>query len=54
MVESPKAFCNILNVYATEISFRIQNLMGPLCSTNSDVVKIEKMISPLENTSVTM
>ena len=55
MVKSPKASCNILNVSATEISFRKQNLMAPLCPTNSDIVKIEKItFSRLENTSVTM
>ena len=55
MVKSPKAFCNILNVSASEISFRKQNLMALLCSTNSDIVKIEKItFSRLENTSVTM
>ena len=55
MVKSPKAFCKILNVSATEISFRKQNLMALLCSTNSDIVKIEKItFSRLENTSVTM
>ena len=43
MVKSPKAFCKILNVSATEISFRKQNLMALLCSTNSDIVKIEKI-----------
>ena len=55
MVKSPKAFCNIVNVSATEISFRKQNLMALLYSTNSDIVKIEKItFSRLENTSVTM
>ena len=55
MFKSPKAFCNILNVSATEISFRKQNLMALLCSKNSDFVKIEKItFSRLENTSVTM
>ena len=55
MVKSPKAFCNILNVSATEISFRKQNLMELLCSTNSDIVKIEKnTFSRLENPSVTI
>ena len=44
MVKSPKAFCNILNVSATEISFRKQNLMGLLCSTNWNIVQIEKNI----------
>ena len=52
MVKSPKAFCNILNDSATEISFRKQNLMALLCSTNSDIVKIEKItFSRLENTN---
>ena len=55
MFKSPEAFCNILNVSPTEILFRIQNLMALLCSTNSDIVKIEKItFSSLENTSVTM
>ena len=55
MVKSPKAFCNILKVAATEISSRKQNLMAFLCSTHSDIVKIEKItFSRLENTSVTM
>ena len=43
MVKSPKAFCRILNVSATEISSGKQNLMALLCSTNSDIVKIEKI-----------
>ena len=55
MFKSPKALCNILNVSATEISSRKQNLMALLCSTNSNIVKIEKItFSRLENTSVTM
>ena len=55
MLKSPKAFCNILNVSATKISFRKQNLMALHCSTNSEVVKIEKMtFSRLESTSVTL
>ena len=55
MVKSPKAFCNILNVSATEISFRKQNLMTFLCLTNSNIVKIEKItFSRLENTSVSI
>ena len=55
MVKSPKAFCNILNVSATEISSRNENLMALLCSTNSDIVKIENItFSRLENTSVTI
>ena len=55
VIKSPKAFCNILSVSATEISFRKQNLMALLCSTNSDIVKIEKItFGRLENTSVTM
>ena len=55
MVKSPKAFCNILNVSATEISFRKQNLMALLCSKNSDIVKMEKItFSRLKNTSATM
>ena len=55
MVKSPKAFCNILNVSATEIPLRKQTLMVLLCSTNSDIVKIEKItFSRLEKTSVTM
>ena len=45
MVKSPKAFCNIPKVSATEISLRKQNLMALLCSTNSDIVKIEKIKS---------
>ena len=50
MVESSKAFCKILNVSATEISFRKQNLMALHCSTNSDIIKIEKItFSRLEN-----
>ena len=54
MVKSPKAFCNILNVSATEISFRKKKLMALLCPTNSNIVKIEKItFSLLENTSVT-
>ena len=55
MGKSLKAFCNILNVSVTEISFRKQNLMALLCSTNPDIAKIEKItFSRLENTSVTM
>ena len=42
MVELPKTFRNILNVSAAEISFRKQNLMALLCSSKSDIVKIEK------------
>ena len=50
MVKSPKSFCNILNLSATETSFRKQNLTALLCSTNSDIVKIEKVtFSRLEN-----
>ena len=42
-------------VSATVFSFRKQNLMKLLCSTNSVTVKIEKItFSRLENTSVTM
>ena len=55
MVNSPKAFCNILNVSVTEISFRKQNLIALFCSTNSDIVKVKKItFSRLKNTSVTM
>ena len=55
MVKAPKAFYNILNVSATEISFGKQNWMPLLCSTNSDIVKIEKIsFSHLGNTSVIM
>ena len=55
MLKSRKAFCNILNVSATEISFRKQNLKALFCLTNSDIVKIEKItFNRLENTSVTM
>ena len=55
MAKSPKAFCNILNVSATKVSFRKKNVMALLCSTNSDIVKIKKItFSRLENTSVTM
>ena len=55
MVKSPKVFCNILNVSGTEISLRKQNLMALFVSTNSDILKIEKItFSRLENTSVTM
>ena len=43
MLKSPKAFCNIQNVSATEISSRKQNLMALLCSTNSDIVKMKKI-----------
>ena len=44
MIKSPKSFYNILNVSETEISFRKQNLMALLCSTNSDIVKTEKSL----------
>ena len=44
MVELPKAFRNILNVSAAEISCRKQNLMALLCSIKSDIVKIEKAL----------
>ena len=55
MLKSPKACYNILNASATAISFRKQNLMALLCSTNLDIVKIENItFSRLENTSVTM
>ena len=55
MSKSPQAFCNILNVSKTKILLRKQNLVALLCSTNSDIVKREKItFSPLENTSVTM
>ena len=54
MVKSLKAFCNILYVSATEISFRKQKLKALLCSKNADIVKIEEIaFSRLENTSVT-
>ena len=53
MVESPKAFRNILNVSAAGTSFRKQNLMALLCSIESDIVKIEKCtLGCLINTSV--
>ena len=42
MLELPKAFRNILNVSAAEISFRQQNLMAFLCWIKLDIVKIEK------------
>ena len=48
MLELPKAFRNILNVFnvfAAEISFRKQNLMALFCSIKSDIVKIEEMHS---------
>ena len=55
MVKLPNSFCNIPNVSATEISFRKQNFMAILCSTNPDIEKIEKItFIRLENTSVTM
>ena len=55
MVESPKAFWNILNVSVTKISFRKQNFMALLYSTNSVILKIEKTtFSRLENTIVTI
>ena len=55
MVKLLKAFYSILNVSVTEITFHKQKLMALLCSTNSDIVKIEKItFSGLENTSVTM
>ena len=48
-------FCNILNVSATGIPFRKQNLMALLCSINSGIVKIEKItFSRLEITTVTI
>ena len=54
MVDSPKAFCNILNVFAAEISFRKQNLIALFCSIKLDIVKIEETaFNRLENTSVT-
>jgi len=52
MVESPKAFRNILNVSAAEISFRKQNLMALLCSIKLDIVKIEVCTLGLVNSSV--
>ena len=55
MLKSPKAFCKILNVSATEILFRKQNLLALLCSTNSDIVTIEKItFSRLVNTNITI
>ena len=45
----------ITEVSATEISSRQQNLMALLCSTNLDIVEIEKItISRVENTNVAM
>ena len=35
MVKSPKAFCNILNVSATEISFRKQNFLDNLAESTA-------------------
>ena len=53
MVELPRDFRNILNVYAAEILFLKQNLMALLCSIKSDIVKIEKStLGRLVNTSV--
>ena len=53
LVELPKAFRNILNVSAAEISCHKQNLMELLCSIKSDIVKIEKCnLDRLVNTSV--
>ena len=43
MATSPKAFCNILNVFTTEIWHRKHNLMAHFCSTNSDIVDLEKI-----------
>ena len=42
MIELPKAFRNILNISAAEISVRKQNLMALLYSIKSDIVKIKK------------
>ena len=53
MVELPKAFRNILNVFAAEISCRKENLMALLCSIKSDIVKTEKFtLGRVVNTSV--
>ena len=54
MVELPKAFRNILYVFAAEVSFRKQNLMALLCSIISDIVKIEKCTLALTDNDIDM